>query len=327
MKRIAICMRGAVSKHSLNSKDPGYFYTPDSMYKDKPYVNLNIVYDSIKKYIIKENPKYKFDFFLHGWNTDLEKTLVDLYNPILHEFEDNMIYKNKILKKCPTVDYYGGTSQFLSLKKSIELKEQHERDSGFVYDKVILYRYDVLLFKAMKLDEYDTKDVYCNKTFHASLGGPIGGDFHFVMSSKNASTFKLIYEWFTKNNPFVCHKSIALFMEEKNITLKEDNIWVQFHQEVVRKIHPSKLKDLSGITDFDLECASKQCHVYIKYGLYISVLLSIILSIVRGGTIKQIVFRMLVFLSISYVLLYLLLYKVDIEYAILIIIILFLIGY
>ena len=52
MKRIAICMRGAVSKHSL-SNDPGYFYTPDSVYQDKPYINLNIVYDSIKKYIIK----------------------------------------------------------------------------------------------------------------------------------------------------------------------------------------------------------------------------------------------------------------------------------
>jgi hypothetical protein len=327
MKRIAICMRGAVSKHSL-SNDPGYFYTPDSVYQDKPYINLNIVYDSIKKYIIKANPNYTFDFFLHGWNTDLEKTLVDMYHPVLHEFEDNRIYKNKILKKCPSLNYYGGTSQFLSLKKSIELKERHEAQSGFVYDKVILYRYDVLLFKAMKLDAYDTThDVYCNKTFHAAIGGPIGGDFHFVMSSHNASTFKLLYDWFSKHNPFECHKSIPLFMAEKKIKLKEDAIWIQFHQEVVRKIHPSKLKHVPGITDFDLECASKQTHVYIKYGLYVSLFLALVLSILRGGPIKHIAYRMIVFLCVSYAVLYLLLYKLDIEYAILIIIILFLVAY
>ena len=109
--------------------------------------------------------------------------------------------------------------------------------------------------------------------------------------------------------------------------MKEDAIWIQFHQEVVRKIHPSKLKQVSGITDFDLECASKQTHVYIKYGLYVSLFLALVLSILRGGPIKRIAYQMIVFLSVSYVIiLYLLLYKL-IEYAILIIIILFLVAY
>ena len=84
------------------------------------YVNFHSTRKSIKIHIEDANPQYVFDFFLHGWNIDLEKELIDLYHPKKYLFEDNKKYEQLISSKINNPKDFAGPSQCLSIKKSIK---------------------------------------------------------------------------------------------------------------------------------------------------------------------------------------------------------------
>ena len=79
---------------------------------------------------------------------------------------------------CGNKDSYGGVSHALSVKKSIELKEEYEKETNVSYDIVILYRYDILLWKDMILNKYNNLENIVHS--NGFLNGQ--GDFHFVIN-------------------------------------------------------------------------------------------------------------------------------------------------
>lgn len=256
MKRVAICMRGGVSTYSSDSLNGGFikgFITK----QDKPYINFNMIHFNIVRHIIQANPTYQFDFFLHCWNTDLKQELEQLYQPKRSLFEENKQYESELLKKCNDISYISGPSQCLSIKKSIELMKQYELQHG-IYDVVISYRYDVLLWKNMILDNYDIdKALYCNYM------NPIinnMGDFHFVMNSVNALTLSRLYDWISKDNPFVAHSTITLYMKHCGVVFKTDSIINHFHQDLLRLVHYSKIKNHPLITGNDIVQSKKRIY-------------------------------------------------------------------
>jgi hypothetical protein len=277
------------------------------------YINFRAVYASINQHIINVNPSYTFDFFLHGWNVDLKEQLVSLYHPKLHCFEENNIYHDEFIAKTKNLSGIAGPSQCLSIKKSIELKEAHEVQHGR-YDKVIIYRYDVLLWKDMLLSAYDDDSVYCNRLLFGPFSS-LGGDYHFVMSSEKASQFKHLYDWITSDNPFQAHYSIKKYMDHLSIPFKEDDITIHINQEVLRFIHKSKLHRFHhlGISENDSIHAPTHIHFTVSAIpslLVISLLWSIMFH--KSSWYKWLIF----YIILSFIIQWLLLYVLDIEYTI-----------
>ena len=231
MKKVAICLKGAISKKG-NTHDR--FYHPGEPYREGEYIDYVAVKNSIFKHIIDPNPNYEFDFFLHGWNTDLESNLINLYNPKKILLENNNNYNDVIQSIISKSEDFGGVSGGLSIKKSLELREIYEIESNQQYDIIIVYRYDVLLWKDMILDNYNVNDyMYVN-----AWKGDLSADFHFVMSHDNAYKFKYLYDSIVLyNNVHGFHKWIKNYIVNiLKCNLKEDDIKAGQSQEVMRVI-------------------------------------------------------------------------------------------
>ena len=153
--------------------------------------------------------------------------MIKLYNPKKYLFEDNNIYSDEINRRCIDEKDFGGISQSLSMKKTIDLMYS----SNIEYDLVILYRPDLLLYKDFDLDKYDSNVITVN-------GHPnCHGDFHFVMSYNNALKFRGLYDSALTGNKHLAHIWICNFIRNiLKITLTSDDIEPGKHQEVLRKI-------------------------------------------------------------------------------------------
>ena len=205
--RCAICLRGCIDK--IKS---GHFNNIEDIYLEGKYINIDSVYNSIKMHIIDYNSDYDFDFFIHCWNPDIKDKLCKLYNPKDSIFENQTLYKNII--NC-SMD-----GQKLGISKSLNIMINFSEKKNIEYDKVIIYRPDVILYKNMNLNFYENNKIYCNHNIYE--------DFHFVMNFENAKIFKEI-----------CKYKLSFYDFTKNImknTINPDNIKCGIHQEVLRKI-------------------------------------------------------------------------------------------
>lgn len=225
--KVALCMRGAVSKKS------GAFYCKNDLYANSEYVDYTLCYDSIVKHIIQANPDYSIDVFCQGWNVDLQQDLVSKYNPKKYCFEDNSNYNEDISKLCRTERDFGGISQGVAFKLAIELKEEYEKENDMKYDIVILYRYDVLLWKDMNLNEYTGLE----DTIYVNAHSDANGDFHLVMNHDNSNKFKsLIYSIPMGNQHREHHWIKNYILNFMRIDVKMDSIRPGLYQEVLRKM-------------------------------------------------------------------------------------------
>ncbi len=229
--KVAIVLRGGVGKSYGKLGQ-----SPTDLYRDSEYINFYSVEKSFKKHILENNPEYEFDFFIHCWNTDLEKKLVDLYNPKKYLFEDNSIYKNDIQTKVNQSKYelpsaFGEVSVSLSIKKGCELVESYVQETGIEYDRVIIGRPDYLYWKNMDLDSYQFDIVY------GSQYGQLDGESHYVMNYDNMCKFKNLYDTISTALPPRVH----FFMREYvtnilNIKFSTDAFTTGVDHESVRKL-------------------------------------------------------------------------------------------
>ena len=230
--RLALCIRGAVSKLHHASMKPMDIYDMDH------YIDYMAVYRSIEMHILNPNRHIDIDIFIHSWTTNLELELNRIYKPVLSMYENNNIYTDEILTRCDNINQFSAISQALAIKRVIQLKESYEQINNFEYDLNILYRPDVLIWKDMLLNNYDThNNIYVN----AHENG--GGDFHFIMSSDNLKKFKTLYDFplisQNKNTDHGWMKNFIINYMKQNLEM--DNIVPGRDQEVAR---PSKIKQI-----------------------------------------------------------------------------------
>jgi hypothetical protein len=226
--KVALCMRGTVSKKI------GPFIRKNDLYESSEYVDYTACYNSIKRHIINTNSEYSIDIFCQGWNLDLEKDIVSKYNPKKYCFENNANYNEYIYKLSDKETDFNGLSQALSFKKVIELKEEYEKENNINYDIVIIYRYDVLLWKDIMLKDY----INLNNTIYVNAHDADGnGDFHFIMNSEKANQFKCLVDSIKFGNRHAEHCWIRNYIiKYMKTNIKPDNIYPGVHQEVIRKI-------------------------------------------------------------------------------------------
>ena len=206
-KKCAICLRGCIDKVKS-----GHFSKIEDIYKEGVYINIDSIYKSIKTHIIDCNLDYDFDFFIHCWNPDLKDKLCLLYNPKDSIFEYQTLYKNII--------HCSMDGQKLGISKSLDTMINFSERENIKYDRIIVYRPDVILFKDMDLNFYENDKIYCNDS--------IKEDFHFIMNFDNAKIFKDVNKYKITFQDFA--EKIM-----KN-PLNADNIKCGKHQEVLRKI-------------------------------------------------------------------------------------------
>jgi hypothetical protein len=234
--KIAIILRGGISRVNGNYK---MGMNPNKC----NYVNYKSCYISIMNHIVRANSNCSFDFFIHSWTTDLQEPLIKLYKPVKSLFEDNLKYKSEFENTIKNITGGSGggggmyiqLSQGLTIKKGIELVEEHVKTTGVKYDLAIVYRPDVLLWKDMLLKNYFGNYIYTNR--HCNVKN---GDLHFVMNYDKLLKFKDLYNSANLGNkPFV-HKWIEDYINNYIYeTPFYDNIQVEKDQDVLRKIYGS----------------------------------------------------------------------------------------
>lgn len=241
MCRVAILFRGGVS--SKNGK------INLTNFNDN-YVNFKCVYNSIKKHIIDVNSDYEFDFFIHSWSYQLKDELNKLYNPVVSNYEDNLLYHSMINDKlilCNSgKNLFSSASEALSYSKTSKLFLEYSEINSINYDFVIIYRPDVLIWKDLILSEYCEDVIYCN-SFLDDNGG-----FHFVFDPKKIYGFIDIFDGLSKFNPPYPHFFIKNhLMSKHNFKVMNDNIVAGQHQEVVRKLNLLEI-DKEFLTEYGI---------------------------------------------------------------------------
>ena len=165
-------------------------------------INNLIDYHSVAKI----NKKFIFDYnnnidiFMHCWTPNVKNDMIQLYNPKSFLFEDNSIYKSELRDKCwhknnlnlkqSGAYEFNRASFFLSIKKSLTLMNEYKIKNNIKYDKVMVYRPDIVINKPLVLNDFPVQEnlVFCND------GVRHVGDFHYVMDESTSYKFSRLYD-------------------------------------------------------------------------------------------------------------------------------------
>ena len=167
--KIALCLQGL----SIGANDKGN------------NVNSFDCVDLIYKNIINPND---VDVFIHTWNTDKAsiENLKEVYKPKKSIFEQQKIFDTKNTK------YHSTKSRWYSQMKSIQLKKQYEKENNFLYDFVMISRFDCLYNTNINFSELDPNFFYAsNWDLPHSIDGFL--DYWFISNSLNMDLFGDLY--------------------------------------------------------------------------------------------------------------------------------------
>ena len=120
------------------------------------FSNAAGTFDAVKGHSYIHNKlfsRYDVDTFIHSWDVNNKEEILNLYNPVSFEFEQ----QKKFVDEMSNLDeeyffkhgaYHNNTmfktfSVSYSRKMSVELKKQYEMQNNFKYDCVIMARYDL----------------------------------------------------------------------------------------------------------------------------------------------------------------------------------------
>jgi len=187
--KYAIALFGGVSRLAHDAHGLG-----SSSFSEGEPVNISIVGNAIRRHIIEPNGGNEDVLvFIHSWAYDLEEKMHEIYAPRLAKYERETDYEDQLLAKvyqdtsqsggyCP----YCSAAASLSMQKSLELVTEYETTCLHKFERILLYRPDVMLWgHDMLLGEYNDSRVTCNH--HDDKGT---GDFHWVFNSEQARQFR-----------------------------------------------------------------------------------------------------------------------------------------
>ena len=170
------------------------------------------------------------DVFVHSWDLENEDRVKELYSPKAdlfepqHSFDEELesfqedwfnedFDRDKTMYKTNTI--YRGLSQLLSRKKAVDLKSEYEKENGFVYDCVILTRFDLgtrgkehyQVYYATNMNFSDTLDMsYLYSAFWDQFNHGYA-DHWFFSSSENmnvvANLYDKVFDYYQPSSDYV----------------------------------------------------------------------------------------------------------------------------
>jgi len=144
--KIAICLVGLVGDSKEKYGSFGKGHTP---------VDYRIGHYFTMKNIVETNQilGFEVDFFIHSWSVNFEKELIDSYQPKKYIIEKQINFNQDTNRKNAIKSRWYSTYQSMSLKKSYEV------ENNFIYDYVMLHRFD-RMFKVPLIFNQFNKDLF-----------------------------------------------------------------------------------------------------------------------------------------------------------------------
>ena len=184
--RIGLCLSGLV----------GFV----NKYGEGNAIDYQIAYESFINNIFDKD--VIVDVFLHSWSVDYEKPLTNLYKPKLSLFEKQINFGSEYSKRQFSI-----ISNHYSKLKVIELKSEFEKNNEFIYDFIVLTRFDIIIKKKLFFNKLNNKKFYVvgPKRHHNILclccfcnvnhKNHQLNDFLFVSNSKKMDIFSKAYNY------------------------------------------------------------------------------------------------------------------------------------
>lgn len=146
-------------------------------------VNSKTAHKYYKKHIFDKN---EVDIFIHTWSVGIKSILKQLYKPKQSIFEKQIMFD-----KSPTVKH-SIYSRWYSFKKVVDLKKDYEVKQKFIYDCVMVARFDLLFFRDIEFNQFDMNYFYTpNWDGDARFGM---SDLWFFSKSRFMDRFSTLYD-------------------------------------------------------------------------------------------------------------------------------------
>lgn len=133
--RAAVCMYGLVGGKTGKNGQGGV-------------ADYRYCHEYLQRHVIRLN---KADVFMHTWSVDYEQPLRELYQPKKSIFEPQRTFGleghewERLITK----------SRWYSHKQTLALKEEYEREQGFVYDWVMVCRFDLAFYVDFEFEQLE----------------------------------------------------------------------------------------------------------------------------------------------------------------------------
>ena len=141
--RIALLLTGTIGKIYTNKRS--YDWSED--------VDYRIGLEHYRKNMFDVNPN--IDVFIHCWDKQYEKQVIEDYNPKIAQFQDQINFPERFTPSEPFDDRtlirrMYTRSRWYSAAKVSEMKRSWEKSNNFTYDYVMTSRLDCAFLKELK---------------------------------------------------------------------------------------------------------------------------------------------------------------------------------
>ena len=159
--RVALCLFGLLARYNKGKHCYLTGCAQDGNTMNR-WLTEHVAHASLLANIIAANPGFEVETFLHTWDTPNADFVRALYRPLRASF--GRIPGVQVLTPVPRAanGWPGGSSppMFASIEQVLRLKRQEEADRGFVYEWVILTRFDVVWLFPVPLSHMEAKLLY-----------------------------------------------------------------------------------------------------------------------------------------------------------------------
>jgi hypothetical protein len=180
--KIAVCFYGNV----------GVFYSNKKQYKMDGDIDYRIGYEHWKKYVFDVND---VDVFIHSWSVKYTDGLVDLYKPKKYLIEEQKKFNAKWTDSIGEMRKEFQCSRWYSVKESMRLKREYEKENNIEYDLVVSSRTDWAWLTEIDFSLFeDTSLFYSPANDNFMPHNPRLDDWIFFSNSKNMDKFSNLYD-------------------------------------------------------------------------------------------------------------------------------------
>ena len=176
--KIALCLHGLVG--SIKGKNYELLGGSD--------IVLQKAYEHNKQFIMCND----VDIFVHSWSTECADVIVKLYSPKKHIIEPQKQFKSPKYIHATHDRAFAHVSRWFSFKRVVELKSLYEHEHNFIYDLVLVQRFDLCWNVPVEFNAMDTDKITVGKsqlnTNHEWQ------DQWFVANSNNINRFATLYD-------------------------------------------------------------------------------------------------------------------------------------
>lgn len=226
--KIAICLVGTVGDSKEKYGSFGNGFTP---------VDYRIGHYFTMKNIVEPNTLlgYEVDFFIHSWSVDFENELVDSYRPKKYVIQKQLNFNQDTPRKNAI------KSRWYSTRECVSLKRSYEVDNNFVYDYVMLHRFDrsfkvPLLFDQYKKDLfYASHTEYCENSECSCKSLERFHDTWFFSNSENMDRFSTLYDTLHSRDVASPHEQCVTYLKEISLYDKVKHVFINIRDhETIR---------------------------------------------------------------------------------------------